>query len=125
MRLMKNRVRILIRFGLLGLFLNVICCWFLVGVVEFPDDNAQWIMGKDLREPRLMTIHTSRGGMMITASINNARQTLPNLVLDDPRVPTWSRLRTLDAYEMGMLIPKRHDIAYGWPFLSLWMSYDM
>ena len=44
--------------------------------------------------------------------------------ISDVTIPKWSRLRNLPEYMGGDPKPMMCDYGYGWPFISMWKSFD-
>lgn len=125
MREMKDRVQILIRFGVLGIFLNVICSWFFVGVANFSINDAIWIVDDKGFDSWKVSIWPAQGATMVVADLGGSNHDREALDLSDLDLPGWCRFHTLPAYRKGQPIPAMRDMAYGWPWRSLSLSYDM
>src|SRR5688572_8161696 len=64
----------------------------------------------------------TRGSLSLAAMIQ--LHSTDALTIDDRRVPTWSRIRNLPAYREGEPMPMLHDLAFGWPMVSMWYAID-
>ena len=111
--------------------LRRIAICFLLGVATtFP---AAWLLA-DLMDPMqavpelvldmewTVWVQRRTGSLAIIAMI--MRRSTGPVSLNDPRVPQWSRMRNLPAYQEGDPMPMIYDFAYGWPMLSMWYSVD-
>ncbi|MCZ6835514.1 MAG: hypothetical protein O7G85_07050 [Planctomycetota bacterium] len=120
---MNPAVRTAIRFLLLGGVLNVIVCWYCMGIATFPESRGRYLIGEDRLEPWAIKRYDSTGGMLVTASLNDSIFSEKAMELDLKDLPNWCGMDTMPAYQAGELTPKTHAFAYGWPMLGLSMSY--
>lgn len=125
MQEMKERIRILIRFGVLGIFLNIICSWFFVGMANFSINDAIWIVDDKGFDSWKVSIWPAQGATMVVADLSGGNRNHEARDLSDLELPHWCRFHTLPSYREGQPVPAMRDMAYGWPLRSLSLSYDM
>lgn len=125
MQEMKERVRILVRFVVLGIFLNIICSWFFVGMTNFTINDAQWVVDDEGFDSWKVSVWPAQGATMVVADLSGGGRDHEARDLNDLDLPGWCRFQTLAAYEKGQPVPAMRDMAYGWPYRSLSLSYDM
>ncbi len=116
---MKRLRRIVICF-LLGVVTTVSVACLLADLTDPMQAAPEFV--RDMDHPWTVLVCRRTGSLAITAMISH-RSAGP-VSLDDHRVPQWSRMRNLAAYQEGDPMPMIYDFAYGWPMLSMRFSVD-
>ncbi len=121
----KRRLLIAVVFLLAGAVVNVAVAWLLAAVVE-PSSDPEMVLDFPDPDARCLWVVTAArgwGSLVISAAMPSLGSSDP-VDIDDPRIPSWSRVQHLSAYQQGEPMPMIFDLAFGWPFLSMWLSVD-
>jgi hypothetical protein len=119
---MKRRVAFILALLALGVLLNIAVAWLIADVAGPDFGEAAFVVGPSPTDS--WVVMTTRGlGHLDVAAMISSRSSGAVHVTDD-RVPTWSRIRHLPPYQEGDPMPFMHDLAFGWPALSMWCSVD-
>ncbi|MCZ6837239.1 MAG: hypothetical protein O7G85_15800 [Planctomycetota bacterium] len=105
--------------------LNIAIAWFQSGPPSDDSilDRTEWIIEPGLRNWSIMRWQGS-GCTMLVAQANAIQDSIYAQSYMDARIPGWSRLHQLPACEPGQWL-MMHDIAFGWPFRSLYLHQSI
>lgn len=119
---MKRHVlRILVSL-LLGVISTAAMAWGLKELVDATSSSPEIVWVSENHFGWTVFILRRPGALTVNA-LASFRSSGP-VELNDERVPRWSRVRRLPAYQAGGTVPMVQDSAYGWPMLSMWYSVD-
>ena len=123
---MRRHLRTIILFLVLGAVVNVGVAWSMPG--PSPDDESFVDRSVWIREPATVATWSvmrwnGTGCTMLVAQAFALGGSIEPQVIEDKRLPGWSRLHELPHCEQGRWL-MRHDIAFGWPLRSTYMYQD-
>ena len=118
---MKRRVAFILVLLALGVLLNIAIAWLVADVADPEFEISDFVIEPSRDSWAVMA---TRGfGYLDVAAMITLRS--PELEVTDDRIPRWSRIRNLPSYREGDPMPIMHDLAFGWPALSMWYSVDV
>jgi len=124
-----KRLRVILLFLVLGAIVNVAVAWLLMGVateIAKPEFIRKGINSESFPTTWSWSIMRWKcpGSVMLAAGLNALDESTEALNTDDSRIPHWSRMHELPSVQSGRWFMK-HDLAAGWPLLSMYLYQDM